>query len=86
MTAPYPHLLSPLTIGRYTLKNRVLMGSMHSRLETLDRPIEREAAFYAERAKGGVAMVITAGIAPNVEGSRKARMCLTPPDRWRTIG
>jgi 2,4-dienoyl-CoA reductase (NADPH2) len=65
---PYPHLLSPLTIGRHTLKNRVLMGSMHSRLETLDRPIEREAAFYAERAKGGAALIITAGISPNEEG------------------
>lgn len=68
MSASYPHLFSPLTIGRHTLKNRVIMGSMHSRLETLDRPVEREAAFYAERAKGGVAMVITAGISPNTEG------------------
>ena len=44
------------------------MGSMHMRLELLDRPIERQVAFYAERAKGGVALIITGGYAPNLEG------------------
>jgi 2,4-dienoyl-CoA reductase (NADPH2) len=68
MISPYPHLLAPLTLGPVTLKNRVIMGSMHSRLEMLDRPAEREIAFYVERAKGGAAMLITSGFAPNEEG------------------
>src|SRR5690606_36592539 len=64
----YSHLLSPLTVGRHTLKNRVIMGSMHTRLEHMDRPVERETAFYAERARGGTALLITAGYSPNEEG------------------
>lgn len=68
MSHPYPNLLSPLTVGPHKLKNRVIMGSMHSRLEMLDHPAEREAAFYAERAKGGAALIITAGVSPNQEG------------------
>ena len=64
----FPHLLSPGAIGGLRLRNRMIMGSMHTRLETLDRPLEREIAFYAERAAGGVAMIITGGFAPNAEG------------------
>lgn len=64
----YPTLLSPLLAGRHLLRNRAIMGSMHTRLELLDRPIERQVAFYAERAKGGVALIITGGYAPNLEG------------------
>ena len=64
----YPTLLSPLQAGRHTLRNRAIMGSMHMRLELLDRSIERQVAFYAERAKGGVALIITGGYAPNLEG------------------
>ncbi len=64
----YPTLLAPLQAGRHTLRNRAIMGSMHMRLELLDRPIERQVAFYAERAKGGVALIITGGYAPNLEG------------------
>jgi 2,4-dienoyl-CoA reductase (NADPH2) len=65
--AQYPHLLAPLDLGFTTLKNRVLMGSMHTGLEeTKDWP--RVAAFYAERAKGGVALMVTGGMAPNPEG------------------
>ncbi len=64
----YPTLLSPLQAGRHLLRNRAIMGSMHTRLELLDRPIERLVAFYAERAKGGVALIITGGYAPNLEG------------------
>ena len=63
----YPHLLAPLDLGFTTLKNRVLMGSMHTGLEeTKDWP--RVAEFYAERARGGVALIVTGGMAPNAEG------------------
>src|SRR6187551_2016050 len=64
----YPTLLSPLKVGRHTLRNRAIMGSMHTRLELLDGAIERQVAFYAERAKGGVALIITGGFAPNLDG------------------
>jgi 2,4-dienoyl-CoA reductase (NADPH2) len=65
--ALYPHLLAPLDLGFTTLKNRVLMGSMHTGLEeTKDRP--RVAEFYAERARGGAALIVTGGMAPNREG------------------
>lgn len=63
----YPHLLAPLDLGFTTLKNRVLMGSMHTGLEeTKDWP--RVAAFYAARARGGVGLMVTGGMAPNPEG------------------
>lgn len=67
MTA-YPHLLAPLTLGSITLRNRVLMGSMHTGLE--DRPefFPRLGAYFAERARGGVGLIVTGGFAPNVEG------------------
>lgn len=68
----YPHLLSPITLGQHTLRNRVIMGSMHTRLEYADRATEREIAFYRERAAGGVALIVTAGCSPNEEG------CLEP--------
>jgi 2,4-dienoyl-CoA reductase (NADPH2) len=68
MASPYPTLLSPLRAGRHVLRNRAIMGSMHTRLELLDRHIEREAAFYAERARAGVALIITGGYAPNDDG------------------
>ncbi|MFE6668245.1 FAD-dependent oxidoreductase [Streptomyces sp. NPDC057697] len=64
--SPYPHLLSPLDLGFTTLPNRVLMGSMHIGLEEVERGFERMAAFYAERARGGVGLMVTGGIAPNV--------------------
>ena len=64
MTA-YPHMLKPLDLGFTTLKNRVLMGSMHVGLEEAPKGFERMAAFYAERAKGGVGLIVTGGIAPN---------------------
>ncbi|WP_146346440.1 NADPH-dependent 2,4-dienoyl-CoA reductase [Falsiphaeobacter marinintestinus] len=66
MTA-YPHLLAPLDLGFTTLKNRVLMGSMHTGLEET-KDWNRVAEFYAERARGGVALMVTGGIAPNREG------------------
>lgn len=61
----YPHLLRPLDLGFLTLPNRVLMGSMHVGLEEAERGFERMAAFYAERARGGVGLIVTGGIAPN---------------------
>ncbi|RLM06545.1 NADPH-dependent 2,4-dienoyl-CoA reductase [Gibbsiella quercinecans] len=64
----YPHLLAPLDLGFTTLKNRVLMGSMHIGLETLPDGPQRMAAFYAERAAAGVALIVTGGIAPNEQG------------------
>ncbi|EKN6416467.1 NADPH-dependent 2,4-dienoyl-CoA reductase [Yersinia enterocolitica] len=64
----YPHLLAPLDLGFTTLKNRVLMGSMHTGLEELPDGPQRLAAFYAERAAGGVGLIVTGGIAPNKKG------------------
>ncbi|MFZ6773428.1 FAD-dependent oxidoreductase [Undibacterium sp. SXout7W] len=61
----YPHLTQPLDLGFTTLPNRLLMGSMHVGLEEVDNGFERMAAFYAERARGGVALIVTGGIAPN---------------------
>ena len=64
----YPHLLAPLDLGFTTLKNRVLMGSMHVGLEEVDGGYDRMAAFYAERAAGGVGLIVTGGISPNDHG------------------
>jgi len=63
----YPHLFAPLDLGFTTLKNRVLMGSMHTGLEET-KDWNRVATFYAERAAGGVALMVTGGMAPNKEG------------------
>jgi 2,4-dienoyl-CoA reductase (NADPH2) len=65
MSTPYPHLLAPLDLGFTTLKNRVLMGSMHTGLEDIGNSHDRMAAFYAARAKGGVGLIVTGGFAPN---------------------
>ncbi len=67
MTA-YPHLLAPLDLGFTTLRNRALMGSMHTGLEEAPNGFARMAAFYAARAKGGVGLMVTGGIAPNLAG------------------
>ena len=67
MTA-YPHMLAPLDLGFTTLPNRVLMGSMHVGLEEAKDGFNRMAAFYAERARGGVGLIVTGGIAPNDRG------------------
>ena len=68
MTA-YPNIFRPLTLGHITLKNRVLMGSMHTGLEETPDGFARLAAFYRERARHGVALIVTGGIAPNAEGA-----------------
>ena len=65
----YPHLFRPLTVGHLTLPNRVLMGSMHTNLEEAPNGFERLTAFYAERARAGVSLIVTGGIAPNAEGA-----------------
>ncbi|CAH0648695.1 MULTISPECIES: NADPH-dependent 2,4-dienoyl-CoA reductase [Pseudomonas] len=64
----YPHLLAPLDLGFTTLRNRTLMGSMHTGLEERPGGFERMAAYFAERARGGVGLMVTGGIAPNDEG------------------
>src|SRR5262245_27562539 len=69
---PYPHLFMPLALGPLTLKHRIVMGSMHTRLECVDRPAERLAAFYAERARGGVSLVLTGGVSPDGPGRMEA--------------
>ena len=70
-TSPYPHLLAPLDLGFTTLKNRVLMGSMHTGLEDGRKHFPAMAAFFAERARGGVGLMVTGGFAPNIEGWAK---------------
>ena len=64
----YPHLFRPLQTGPVTLKNRIVMGSMHTYLESMPDGSARAAAFYAERARGGVALIITGGYSPDAAG------------------
>jgi len=64
----YPHLLAPLTIGDLTLRNRVVMGSMHTGLEDRRADLPKLAAYFAERARGGAGLIITGGYAPNKRG------------------
>lgn len=67
--APYPRLFQPLDLGPFSVPNRVIMGSMHIGLEEERGGMEKLAAFYAERARGGVGLMVTGGIAPNAEGA-----------------
>lgn len=66
--SPYPHLLAPLDLGFTQLRNRVLMGSMHTGLEDREADYPKLAAYFAERARGGVGLIVTGGIAPNIAG------------------
>ena len=68
VATPYPHLFSPLDLGFTTLRNRVLMGSMHTGLEDHRRDFPKLAAYFAERAEGGVALMVTGGFSPNISG------------------
>jgi 2,4-dienoyl-CoA reductase (NADPH2) len=68
MSERYPHLLEPLDLGFTTLQNRVLMGSMHTGLEDRPKHFGRLAAYYAERARGGVGLMVTGGYSPNRAG------------------
>ncbi|WP_066097584.1 NADPH-dependent 2,4-dienoyl-CoA reductase [Xanthomonas massiliensis] len=67
-SAAYPHLFAPLDLGFTTLRNRVLMGSMHTGLEDHARDFPRLAAYFSERAAGGAALLVTGGFAPNLAG------------------
>ncbi|TVZ55231.1 2,4-dienoyl-CoA reductase (NADPH2) [Lutibacter sp. Hel_I_33_5] len=64
----YKHIFEPLDLGFTTLKNRILMGSMHTGLEEEKDGIDRIATYFAERARGGVGLIVTGGIAPNIQG------------------
>ena len=72
----YPLLFTPLDLGFTQLKNRALMGSMHTGLEEVEGGFERLAAYFAERARGGVGMIITGGISPNEEGGMGSEMSM----------
>jgi len=72
--ARYPHVFKPLDLGFTTIKNRILMGSMHTGLEEADNGFERMAEYFAERARGGVGMIITGGISPNAEGGTGSKL------------
>jgi 2,4-dienoyl-CoA reductase (NADPH2) len=71
LATAFPHLLAPLDLGFTRLANRVLMGSMHTGLEDSRKHFPAMAAFYAERARGGVGLMVTGGFAPNIEGWAK---------------
>ncbi len=85
MTTPYPHLLSPLKVGTTELRNRTVMGSMHNGLEDKAKDVPKQAAFFAERAKGGVGLIVTGGYAPEWRGWIKpfAGAMITPLDARR---
>ena len=68
MNNPYPHLMSPLDLGFTSLRNRVVMGSMHTGLEDRTKDVPKLAAYFAERARGGVGLIVTGGYAPNRTG------------------
>jgi 2,4-dienoyl-CoA reductase (NADPH2) len=68
MSSPYPHLLEPLDLGYTTLRNRVVMGSMHVKLEDRASDISKLAAYFAARARGGAGLMVTGGYAPNRRG------------------
>ena len=78
---PFPHLLAPLDLGFTTLKNRVLMGAMHTGLEEMPGGHKRMAAFYAERARGGVGLIVTGGVGPNRSGGIHAHTKLLDSEK-----
>ncbi|QBY05870.1 NADPH-dependent 2,4-dienoyl-CoA reductase [Thalassotalea sp. HSM 43] len=79
---PFEKLLSPITLGSTTIKNRLLMGSMHTNLEEVEHGFQRMAAFYKERVVGGVGLIVTGGIGPNEEGAvaKGAALMVTADD------
>jgi 2,4-dienoyl-CoA reductase (NADPH2) len=70
----YPHIFAPLQLGRHMLKNRIIMGSMHSGLEDVPNAAERLSAYFVERVRGGVGMIITGGITPHPSGGKGAKL------------
>ena len=89
MTLAYPQLFAPLKAAHLTLPNRILMGSMHTGLESMKEGPGKLAAFYAERARGGVALIVTSAFSPTLEGSlgpwRETMMDTTDRERHRAI-
>ncbi len=90
--SPYPHLLEPVTLAGVPLRNRVVMGSMHTGMEDRARHLPELAAYFAERARGGVGLIVTGGYAPNVRGwllpfgsmmTRRAARGRAPPGHRR---
>ena len=85
----YPHLFEPLRAAHLTLPNRILMGSMHTGLEAMKEGAGKLAAFYAERARGGVALIVTGAFSPTLEGSlgpwRETMMDAADRERHRAI-
>ncbi len=71
----FPHLLQPLDLGFTQLKNRLLMGSMHTGLEEEKGGFEKLAVFYKERVEGGVGLIVTGGISPNLRGRLTPYAC-----------
>jgi 2,4-dienoyl-CoA reductase (NADPH2) len=85
-TTRYPHVFAPLDLGFTRLKNRIVMGSMHTGLEEAPDGLSRLAAYFAERARGGVGMIVTGGISPNEEGGYGAKLStLEESDAHREI-
>ncbi len=82
--AEYPHLLAPLDLGFTTLPNRVLMGSMHVGLEDDVGPLKKMGAYFARRAEGGVGLIVTGGIAPNIDGQVKP-FAAKMTNRWEAF-
>ncbi|MGS1108140.1 FAD-dependent oxidoreductase [Achromobacter anxifer] len=82
MSNRYPHVFEPLDLGFVKLKNRIIMGSMHTGLEEQPDAYERMAAYYAERARGGVGAIITGGVFPSVEAGRGSKLS-TPEEAAR---
>ena len=84
----YPHLFAPLDLGFVTLRNRIVMGSMHTGLEDRARDYPKLAAYFAERARGGVGLIITGGIAPNHRRLDRSvrRQAQRRAAKWRVIG
>jgi 2,4-dienoyl-CoA reductase (NADPH2) len=70
----YPHIFAPLQVGHHLLKNRIIMGSMHSGLEDVPNAAERLSAYFVERVRGGVGMIITGGITPHASGGKGAKL------------
>jgi 2,4-dienoyl-CoA reductase-like NADH-dependent reductase (Old Yellow Enzyme family) len=73
MMSPHARLLSPLDLGFIILRNRVVMGAMHTAIETLDRPMERLEAYFAARARGEAGLILTGGVVRNYRTRRRFR-------------
>ena len=81
----YPHVFAPLDLGFTRLKNRILMGSMHTGLEEAPDGFPRMAEYYAERARGGVGMIITGGFPPNDEGGAGGQLATAADARQHRL-